>query len=76
MDDRTRVLASACAGALAGGVFGFLYLTDAGRRFRDRVDPRIDEFVTELRRLKRTVEKARAAADESWRTFHEIAGAR
>lgn len=76
MDDRTRVLIATCAGALAGGVFGFLYLTDAGRRVRERIDPQIDEFVAEVRRLKHTVEKARAAADESWRTLQEVARSR
>jgi hypothetical protein len=76
VDDRTRVLVATVAGAVAGGVFGFLYLTEAGRRFRDRVEPGIDEFVAEVRRLKRTVEKARAAADESWRTLQEVARSR
>ncbi len=76
MDDRTKVLVAAVAGALAGGVCGFLYLTEAGRRVRQRIDPQIDEFVAEVRRLKRTVEKARAAADESWRTLQDVVGSR
>ncbi len=72
MDDRTKVLLASLVGAVAGGVLGYLYLTEDGQRFRGRVEPQIDDFVGELRRLKRTVENARSAADESWRTLQEV----
>jgi hypothetical protein len=72
VEDRTKVLLASLVGAVAGGVIGYLYLTDAGQRFRGRVEPQIDDFVGELRRLKRTVEKARAAADESWQTLQKV----
>lgn len=72
MDDRTKVLAATVLGALAGGLWGYLYLTASGRRVRDELEPRIDDFVREIRRAKRTVEKARAAADESWHTLNEL----
>jgi len=75
VEDRTKVLLASLVGAVAGGVLGYLYFTDGGQRFRGRVEPQIDDFVDELRRLKRTVEKARAAADESWRTLQDV-GAR
>jgi hypothetical protein len=38
------------------------------------VEPRIDDFISEVRRTKRTIEKARAAADESWHTLNELTG--
>ena len=72
MEDRTKVLLASLVGAVAGGVLGYLYLTEDGQRFRGRVEPQIDDFVGELRKLKRTVEKARAAADESWRTLQDV----
>lgn len=72
MDDRTKVLVATLAGAVVGGIVGYLYLTDDGRRLRGRVEPQIDGFVSELRRLKHTVAKARAAADESWRTLQDV----
>jgi hypothetical protein len=72
VDDRTKILLASLVGAVAGGVLGYLYLTDGGQRFRGRVEPQIDDFVGELRRLKRTVEKARAAADESWQTLQKV----
>ena len=75
MDDRTKVLAATVLGALAGRLWGYLYLTASGRRVRDELEPRIDDFVREIRRAKRTAEKARASADESWHTLNELAGA-
>jgi len=73
VDERTKVLLATLIGAIAGGVVGYLYLTDSGERFRGRVEPQIDDFVAELRRLRRAVDKARDAADESWRTLQEVA---
>ena len=75
MDDRSKVLVATLLGAVAGGIWGYLYLTAGGRRTRDELEPRIDDFVREVRRARRTVEKARAAADESWHTLNELAGA-
>jgi hypothetical protein len=63
-------------GAVAGGVLGYLYLTEPGARLRERFEPGIDEFVGEIRRLRGTVEKARQAADEGWRSFTDIVGER
>lgn len=75
MDDRTRVLVAAFAGAVVGGVWGWLYLTENGRRVREQVEPRLDDFLGEMTRVRGTVDKARTAADEGWRTLHEVAGA-
>lgn len=74
MDDRSRVFMSAVIGAAAGAVFGFLYLTERGRRVRVQIEPRLDDFISELTRLRGTVRKARSAADEGWRSLAEITG--
>ena len=74
MDDRTKVLLATLAGAVTGGLVGYLFLTEDGQRLRGRVEPQIDDFVTELRRLQHAVERARTAADEGWRTLREAAG--
>ena len=72
MDDRARVLLSACLGALVGGVAGYLFLTEDGRRVRDRLEPGMDDVLLELRRLRSTTEKARLAAQEGWSTLQEL----
>lgn len=73
MDERSKVLVATVLGAVVGGLWGYLYLTDSGRRLRGQLEPRIDDFVGEVRRMRRTVEKARAAADETWQTLNELA---
>ena len=74
VDDRSRVLIATFVGAVAGGVWGWLYLTESGRRVRDQIEPRLDDFMTELTRMRGTVEKARTAANEGWRSIGEMTG--
>ena len=75
MDERSRVLMATLLGAVIGGAWGWLYLTENGRRVRDQIEPRLDDFVSELTRVRGTVEKARTAADEGWRSLNEVTAA-
>ncbi|MGB2716406.1 MAG: hypothetical protein WBC51_19645 [Vicinamibacterales bacterium] len=74
MDERARVLTATFLGAVIGGVWGWLYLTEAGRRVRHQLEPRLDNFITEVTQLRGTVNKARTAANEGWRSLNEITG--
>jgi hypothetical protein len=73
VDERSRVLMATCLGAMVGGVWGWLYLTENGRRVRDQIEPKLDDFVNELTRARGTVEKARSAATEGWRSINDVA---
>ena len=72
MDDRARVLMSACLGALIGGVAGYLFLTDDGRRLRERLEPGMDDLLREMRHLRSAAEKARLAVAEGLMTVSEL----
>ena len=74
MDERSRVLAATMLGALAGGLWGWLYLTENGRRVRVQIEPKLDDFVRELGNVRGTVDKAKLAANEGWRSLNEITG--
>jgi outer membrane lipoprotein SlyB len=74
VDERSRVLLATLCGAIAGGVWGCLYLTESGRRARMQIEPKLDDFIRELSTMRGTVEKARTAANEGWRSLNEIAG--
>jgi hypothetical protein len=74
VDERSRVLMATFLGAVIGGVWGWLYLTQQGRRVRDQIEPKLDDFLGELTRVRGTVEKARSAANEGWRSLNDIAG--
>ena len=75
MDERSRVLTATFLGAVIGGVWGWLYMTESGRRVRDQIEPRLDDFLGEITRVRGTVEKARTAATEGWRSLNEMTGA-
>jgi hypothetical protein len=72
VDERSRVLMATFLGAIAGGVWGWLYLTDSGRRLRDQIEPKLDDLIGEITRVRGTVEKARTAANEGWRSLSDI----
>jgi hypothetical protein len=74
VDERSRVLAASVIGAVAGGVWGWLYMTENGRRVRDQIEPKLDDFVNEIGRLRGTVEKARSAATEGLRSLNDVTG--
>ena len=74
MEERSRVLLATMMGAVAGGVWGWLYLTQSGVRVRVQIEPKLDDFVRELSNARGTVEKARTAASEGWRSLNDIAG--
>lgn len=74
MEERSRVLMATLLGAVAGGVWGWLYLTENGRRVRSQIEPKLDDFMRELTSVRGTVEKARSAANEGWRSLNDITG--
>ena len=74
VEERSRVLLATLMGAVAGGVWGWLYLTEGGRRVRVQIEPKLDDFVRELSNVRGTVDKARTAANEGWRSLNEITG--
>jgi hypothetical protein len=75
VEERSRVLLATVLGAVAGGVWGWLYLTQSGARIRTQIEPKLDDFVRELANVRGTVEKARVAANEGWRSLNDITGA-
>lgn len=74
MEERSRVLLATLVGAVTGGVWGWLYLTQGGARMRTRIEPKLDDFIRELANVRGTVDKARTAANEGWRSLNEITG--
>jgi hypothetical protein len=53
--------ATLALGAVAGLAVGYLFFTDHGRRFRERIEPALETWLGELSRLRETAEKARMA---------------
>ena len=74
VDERSRVLLATVVGAAAGGLWGWLYLTEGGRRVRMQIEPKLDDFIRELSNVRGTVAKAKTAANEGWRSLNEMTG--
>jgi outer membrane lipoprotein SlyB len=74
VEERSRVLLATILGAVAGGVCGWFYLTEAGRRTRRQIEPKLDDLIREFANVRSTVAKARTAANEGWRSLNEITG--
>jgi hypothetical protein len=76
MRDAARVGLAAVLGAAVGGLAGYLYLTEGGRRLRRDLEPRVDRFLDEVRRLRTTVDRARQAAHEGRHALGSVLAAR
>lgn len=61
---RVGPIATMAVGAAVGFAIGYLYLTEEGKRVRDRLEPWLDQSVVEIRRLRDAALKARRAWDE------------
>jgi hypothetical protein len=49
-------------------------MTENGRRIRDQIEPKLDDLVNEIGRVRGTVEKARTAASEGLRSLNDVTG--
>jgi hypothetical protein len=76
VSDQGRVVAAMLGGAVVGGVVGYVYLTASGRRLREQIEPRLDEALHEIGRLRQTIGKAQSVAAEGWRSLNQVAGSR
>jgi hypothetical protein len=61
-------------GAVVGGIAGYLFFSDHGRRLRHRLEPALEELGRELNSFRATVQKAAGVANEGWKLFSEAIG--
>ncbi len=72
MDDRGRIAMAIGLGALVGGVAGYFLLTERGRQMRDELEPRLNDVLGEVDKLRQTFESTRTAVAEGWRSFNQL----
>ena len=74
VDDRGKVLGATLLGAAIGGLAGYLFLTESGRTLRLELEPRLDNALAEVRRLRAAILKVKEAAREGQRSLSEVLG--
>lgn len=70
----SRAMAATVAGAVMGGVAGYLFFTQHGRAMRRQIEPALDDFARELNSFRSTVSKAAGVASEGWKLLNEAMG--
>jgi gas vesicle protein len=72
--DNSRAVAATVVGAIIGGVAGYLFFTDHGRRVRRQLEPALEDFSRELMSFRATVQKAAGVANEGWKLLNDALG--
>src|SRR4051812_25751182 len=72
--DNSRAVAATIVGAVIGGVAGYLFFTDQGRRMRRQIEPALEDFSRELMSFRATVQKAAGVANEGWKLLNDAIG--
>jgi hypothetical protein len=69
-----REMAAILAGAVIGGMAGYLFFTDRGRSVRRQIEPALEDFSRELLSFRATVQKASGVASEGWKLLNDALG--
>jgi gas vesicle protein len=72
--DNSRAVAATIVGAVVGGVVGYLFFTEHGRKLRREIEPALDDFAHELMSFRATVQKAAGVANEGWKLLNDALG--
>ena len=76
VSERTAVFAGTLAGAMIGMAATYLFFTERGRGFRDRLEPTIDNLLQDFARFQKTIENVGVMANDGVRVFQEFNSAR
>ncbi len=72
--DNSRAIAATIVGAVIGGVAGYLFFTEEGRRVRRQIEPALDDFARELMSFRVTLQKAAGVANDGWNLLNDVLG--
>jgi len=61
-------------GAVIGGAAGYLFFTERGRKFRQGLEPALDDIARELNSFRGTVQRAAGVASEGWKLLNDALG--
>jgi hypothetical protein len=74
MASHSEVIAASIAGALLGGVAGYLLMSEQGRVTRRHLEQSFVDFVRELNELRQVIEDGAGVIVNAWTALNSIAG--
>lgn len=74
MAQNSRAIAATVVGAVVGGIAGYLFFTDEGRRVRRSIEPALEDIGRELLSFRSTMQKAAGVASEGWKLLNDTLG--
>lgn len=69
-----KAVAATIAGAVIGGMAGYLCFTTRGRELRRRFEPALDDISRELNSFRVTLQRAAGVANEGWKLLNDTLG--
>jgi hypothetical protein len=70
----SQAVAATVVGMVLGGIAGYLFFTDEGRRVRRQLEPALEDFSRELMSFRATVQKAAGVANDGWKLLNDALG--
>jgi hypothetical protein len=58
-------------GVVLGGIAGYLFFTEHGRRLRRSLEPALEDLSRELSSFRVTVQRAAGVANEAWKLLND-----
>jgi hypothetical protein len=69
-----RDMAVTIVGAVIGGVAGYLFFTEHGRRVQREIQSALEDVSRELMSFRNTVQTAAGVANEGWKLLNDALG--
>jgi len=67
----SRAVGATMVGAVLGGIAGYLFFTEHGRRLRRSLEPALEDLSRELSSFRVTVQRAAGVANEGWKLLND-----
>jgi hypothetical protein len=72
--NNSREIVATITGAVLGGIVGYLFFTDGGRKVRRQLEPVLEELSREFVSIRRTVQEASGVATQGWTLLNDTLG--
>ena len=72
--NHSREIVATITGAVLGGIAGYLFFTDPGRKMRRQLEPVLEDLSREFVTMRRTVAEASGVATQGWTLLNDALG--